>query len=105
MNSDGASLVIYIHLTPDSLTAAAPESLQCSNRFLFALYPPPPTMSQVNQVLSSIHSAAHDVKAKLSSKKEESALQARSKLFDHGQDAFVDLNIRFIGASGQCIHP
>jgi hypothetical protein len=64
----------------------------------------PPTMSQVNQVFSSLHSAAHNVKAKLSSKKEESALRTRSKLFDHGPDGFVDLNIRFIGASGQSIH-
>ena len=61
-------------------------------------------MSQLNQVFSSLHTAAHNVKAKISTKKDESKLHARSKLLDHGPDMFVDLNIRFIGASGKdCI--
>jgi len=57
-------------------------------------------MSQINQVFSSLHSAAHNVKTKLSSKKDESTPNARSNLYDYSPDTFVDLNIRFIGASG-----
>lgn len=60
-------------------------------------------MSQINQVFNSFQTAAHNVKARISSKKDESKLHARSKLLDHGPDMFVDLNIRFIGASGQCV--
>ncbi|KIM31665.1 hypothetical protein M408DRAFT_327138 [Serendipita vermifera MAFF 305830] len=57
-------------------------------------------MSQLNQLFSSLHTAGHNVKNRFASKKDESKLLARSKLLDHGPDMFVDLSIRFIGASG-----
>lgn len=51
-------------------------------------------------LLNSLSSAAHNVKAKLSSKRDEEVLQAQRRLMDHGDEAFVDVSIRFIGASG-----
>ncbi|KAG8854840.1 hypothetical protein FRB91_003002 [Serendipita sp. 411] len=53
----------------------------------------------MSNVAGTIRAAVHNAKAKFSNKKDESMLHAQ-RMLDHDPDDFVDINIRFIGASG-----
>lgn len=54
----------------------------------------------MSEIHNYVHAAAHIVKSKFRSKKDESKLRAQ-RILDQDPNDFVDLNIRFIGASGK----